>query len=212
MDLVHSTFEPAGSGPFPTVLALHGWGASALDLVSLAPHLGGGRYLVLCPQGAVSVPIGPHMLGYGWYPLSLDRAPDPAQFGAAVDALMAFLEAAAQRYPLDPRRLAILGFSQGGTMAYALAARRRGGCAALAALSTWLPPAPLVDGSALRDLPVLVQHGDGDELVAVERGRTAVEELRRAGAALTYREYGMGHEINAASLADLDAFLRRELA
>ena len=34
MDLIHTVYEPAGAGPHPTIIAMHGWGASALDLMS----------------------------------------------------------------------------------------------------------------------------------------------------------------------------------
>jgi len=129
------------------------------------------------------------------------------------EQLMAFVDAAARRYPIDPRKLALLGFSQGGVMAYALALRQRERFAALAALSTWLPPqlreATLM--SDLDDLPVLVQHGTRDDLIDAERGRESVETLRQLRAAVVYREYAMGHEINAQSLADLSRFLEQKV-
>ena len=56
MELLHTAHVPAGDGPFPTLVALHGWGASAHDLLGLAPWLLGGEALVLCPQGEVRVP------------------------------------------------------------------------------------------------------------------------------------------------------------
>ena len=37
MHLIHAIFEPPGDGPHPTILALHGRGANALDLLGLAP-------------------------------------------------------------------------------------------------------------------------------------------------------------------------------
>ena len=55
MHLIHAIFEPHGSGPHPTILALHGRGAHALDLLGLAPYLCGGRCLVLCPQGPLQI-------------------------------------------------------------------------------------------------------------------------------------------------------------
>ncbi len=69
MDLLHTAYVPPGDGPHPTVLALHGWGASALDLLGLAPHLGRGHHLVLCPQGGIEVPLG-GASGWGWFPLT----------------------------------------------------------------------------------------------------------------------------------------------
>ena len=68
MNLVHAIFEPQGAGPHPTLLTLHGWGANALDLLGLAPYLCGGKFLLLCPQGPLQVPLGGAGVGYGWFP------------------------------------------------------------------------------------------------------------------------------------------------
>ena len=213
MHLTHAVYEPAGDGLHPTLVTLHGWGASALDLLGLAPHLAQSRFLVLCPQGPVDVPIAPGVHGFGWFPLTMGAPPDPRAFAAAEEKLVAFLDAAARRYPVDTRRLALLGFSQGGVMAYSLALRQRGRFAAMAALSTWLPP-QLMEAAGLADLDglsVLVQHGTRDDLISVERGRESVEALRRLRANAVYREYEMGHEISAASLADLSRFLEEKV-
>jgi phospholipase/carboxylesterase len=208
MNLVHAIFEPPGPGPHPTLLALHGWGANALDLLGVAPYLADGRFLVLSPQGAVSVPLGGAMEGYGWFPLSLGSPPDPGAFEAGVDSLREFLAAAERRYPIAPDKLALLGFSQGGVMAYALALAEPRRFAALAALSSWLPPElGGALGADLSSLAVLVQHGTRDDLIEVDRARESVESLRRLSARVVYREYEMGHEISPASLQDLSAFL-----
>ncbi len=215
MDLIHSSYHPVGEGPHPTVIALHGWGASALDLLGLAPHLANGQLLVLCPQGPIPVATGQASVGYGWFPISMGAPPDPEAFRHAVDALDAFLATCMRHYPITPDRLAVIGFSQGGAMAYALMEATPRRFAAVAALSTWLPPGVLdPTGPAmepLAGLPVLVQHGASDALVPIARGRAAVDDLRQAGAAVRYREYGMGHEISAESLRDLDAFLAQTL-
>src|SRR5262249_34408358 len=117
MDLLYAAHVPAGDGPFPTVIALHGWGANAHDLLGLSPLLHGGRALVLCPQGKVTVPIGGGQYGYGWFQLIPGAPPDVAAFQRAADALKAFVDGAQARYPIDPQRIVPLGFSQGGTMA-----------------------------------------------------------------------------------------------
>jgi phospholipase/carboxylesterase len=153
-------------------------------------------------------PIGPNASGYGWFPLSGGATADPAAISAAGDSLVAFVDAAQRRYPIAADKLALLGFSQGGVMAYLLALRQRQRFAALGALSTWLPPALVEPGADLAQLPVLVQHGSRDPLIAVARGQESVASLRQLGANVVYREYDMGHEINAKSLTDLATFLR----
>ena len=60
-------------------------------------------------------------------------------------------------------------------------------------------------------LPILVQHGSRDNLIQVERARQAVASLRQERMPLTYREYDIGHEINAQSLADLSAWLQEKV-
>src|SRR5512139_2188980 len=94
MELLHTAHVPAGEGPFPTVVALHGWGASAHDLLGLAPFLHGGEALVLCPQGPVAFEVGPGMRGHGWFPIDPSRRFDVAGFAKGVAALKAFLDAA----------------------------------------------------------------------------------------------------------------------
>lgn len=209
MNLLHTVFEPVGDGPHPTILAMHGWGANALDLLGLSPFLAGGEFLVLCPQGPVEVPLG-GPLGYGWFPITAGAPPDPAAFEQGLEELREFLDTAVKRYPVDPRKLIALGFSQGGVMAYALALSEPERFAGLVALSSWLPPslAGQLPPAAGRDrLPTLVHHGSADQMIPIERGRESVEILRRLGVPLTYREFDMGHEINAQSLTDLVRWL-----
>jgi len=70
MNLIHTIYQPARDGPFPTLLTLHGRGANAFDLLGLAPHLCGGKFMMICPQGPLETPIGPEAVGYAWYPMS----------------------------------------------------------------------------------------------------------------------------------------------
>lgn len=218
MQLVHTIYEPAGMGPFPTALTLHGRGANALDLLGLAPLLCGGKFLTICPQGPLELPIAPGASGHAWYPMSMGGSPDMSAIVSAREKLESFLDECLLRYPIDRDKLVVLGFSQGGVMAYSLALHRPERFAALAALSSWLPKDLLepLSGSPsimekIRSLPFLIQHGSQDQMIEVGRGRDAVETLRNLRVPITYREYDMGHEITASSLADLSAWLEEKV-
>ena len=209
MDLLHTAHVPAGDGPFPTVLALHGWGANAHDLIALSPILNGGQALVLSPEGPVTFEIAQGVPGHGWFPLTEGGPPSPAEVDAAREALERFLTQAASRYPIDPRKLVLLGFSQGGVMAYELALREPSRFAGLIALSSWLPEKAADVGAApgLEQLPVLVMHGTEDPLIPVARAREARERLNQLGVILTYREFEMQHEIRPEALRELVRWL-----
>lgn len=209
MKLIHTVFEPAGDSPHPTIVAFHGWGASALDLLGLSPYVAGGRFLMLCPQGPLEVPIGP-IRGYGWFPISAGAPPDPGAIEQAVSGAEEFVAQALERYPIDKRKLVLLGFSQGGVMAFNLALRAPHKYAALVGLSTWFPPQlaeRAVDREALTRLPTLIAHGRADDMIEIARARQSVETLRGLKVPLTYREYDCGHEITADGLEDLASFL-----
>ena len=213
MQLIHTLYEPAGAGPHPTLLTLHGRGANAFDLLGLAPHICNGRFLMICPQGPMETPIGPDAVGYAWYPLSLGGPPDVSAMLSSREQLIRFLDEAATRYPIDPKKLVALGFSQGGVMTYTLALSMPQRFAALAALSSWLP-VEIFQQSGMTEaqsLPTLVQHGSQDPMIQVNRARESVEKLREWRVPVTYREYEMGHEITPRSLSDLSAWFEEKV-
>jgi phospholipase/carboxylesterase len=214
MNLLHTAHVPEGDGPFPTVIALHGWGASAHDLLGLSPILLQGRALVLCPQGPVAFDVGGGMAGHGWFPISGGRPIDGAELRRGAAALETFVDEALARYPADTARVVLLGFSQGGVMAYDLFLRQPERFAGLAALSSWLPKS-LADAAprseALAGRPVLVMHGTQDPMIDVERGRESREQLRALHVDLVYREYEMGHEIAPPALRELVGWFERAL-
>jgi len=210
MDLLYTAHVPTGDGPFMTVISLHGWGASAHDLLGLAPHLHGGEALVLCPQGPVQIPVEEGVVGYGWFPIRTDGPQDPAEFDKGRDLLARWLDEALERYPADPRKTVLIGFSQGGVMAYALALRNPAAYAGLIALSSWLPDQmaeSIPANPELENLQALVIHGTKDSMISIDRARESRDALAKLGVPASYHEYEMGHEINPDALQLLISWL-----
>jgi phospholipase/carboxylesterase len=212
--LTHSLYEPDGEGSFPTILTLHGRGANAFDLLGLAPHICGGKFLVICPQGPLETPIAPDTMGYAWYPMSMGGPPDVTAILSSRQKLQTFLDECLRRYPIDQKKLVVLGFSQGGVLAYSLALTNPERFAALVVLSSWFPrelQPQLQINESVQSLPTLVQHGTQDHMIEIARARDSVERLRNLRLPLTYREYEMGHEIRPRSLVDLSAWLEEKV-
>jgi len=210
MELLHTAHVPAGPGPFPTILALHGWGASAHDLLGIAPLVREGGVLFLCPQGPVTVDTGTDQSGYGWFPLAGGSEIEPSAIVGARGVLEAFLEDAMERYPIDPERLVLLGFSQGGVMAYDLALGRPERYAALVALSAWLPDVvldALPEDPARAALTTLLIHGKSDPMIPIDNAQEARAKLEGLGIHAAWGEYEMAHEIRPEALRDLLGWL-----
>jgi phospholipase/carboxylesterase len=169
---------------------------------------------MVCPQGPLESPIGGGNVGYAWYPMTMGGPPDIEAMRSSRKALQDFLDECVRRYPIDVRKLSLLGFSQGGVMAYGLGLAEPQRFAALAALSSWVPP-EFVDasfvGEEAKALPILVQHGSRDSMIEIGRARDSVERLRRLHVPVTYREYDMDHEITPRSLTDLSAWLQEKV-
>jgi phospholipase/carboxylesterase len=214
MELLHTAHIPAGDGPFPTIFLLHGWGASAHDLIGLAPILHGGRALVLCPQGPVVLQPGPNMIGYGWFPLSQGQPPDPTAVRMAQGLVEIFIEDACAKYPVDERKIVLAGFSQGGFMAYQIALAEPARYAGLMALSSWLP-AELAGGIAPQPahaaLQALVIHGTKDPMVPVDRAYASRDALLRLKVPTVFREFEMGHEIRPEALREIIGWLEQKV-
>jgi phospholipase/carboxylesterase len=214
VNLIHTTYEPSGAGPHPTILTLHGRGANAFDLLGLAPYLCNGKFRMICPQGPLETPIGPGAFGYAWYPMSMGGPPDIGAILSSREKLQQFLDACMKRYPIDTKKLVVLGFSQGGVMAYSLALSNPERFAGLAVLSSWLPKELIPELSireAVQSLPTIVQHGSQDQMIEIQRAKDSVERLRALRVPLTYRDYDMGHEITPRSLSDLSAWLEEKV-
>ena len=217
--LTHAVYSPKNSSGanLPVIILLHGYGAHGLDLLPLAPHLCGGNALIICPQAphTVSTPAGYQAPSgnqmFTWEQRDERGEKIEGDIDEMVSVLESFIPAALKKYAAKQEKVALVGFSQGGSLAYRLAFSNQITTSAVAALSTWLPD----DIDQIRDLPtefpILIQHGTEDPMVDIERGRESYNRLNNLGANVTMKEYSMQHEINQDSISDLSSFLTKSL-
>jgi phospholipase/carboxylesterase len=107
---------------------------------------------------------------------------------------------------VDRARLVVLGFSQGGAMAYAYALTHVvGGIVSLGGYVPGTIPRPL---PPLNEMPVLIIHGVQDDTIAVEIARKNRDQLTQAGAEVTYlEEEGMNHRVGVEGMRLLTGWL-----
>ena len=171
----------AGGAPRQIVVLLHGVGADGQDLIGLAPMLAEWlpHALFVAPDGPQPCDMAPY--GRQWFSLQ-DRRPAALLAGVkrAAPQLDAFLDELLARHGLDESRLALLGFSQGTMTALHVAPRRRRPVAAVLGFSGALLGAEALPQEVRSRPPVMLIHGDADDVVPVDAMFMAVEGLQAA--------------------------------
>ena len=173
------------------MVLLHGRGASARDILTLAGELGHPNVAYLAPQAADN----------SWYPFSFLARIDQNEpyLSSALDLVASVVDRVAAA-GIPPERTILLGFSQGACLALEFAARharRYGGLCGLSGGLIGPDGTPRDYEGAFRGTPVFLGCSDVDPHIPRPRVVETAEILRRMGAAVTMRLYpGMGHTVN----------------
>jgi len=132
---------------------------------------------------------------------------------AAVDDLNAFLDALMVDEDVLPEQVVLFGVSQGTMMSFHVAPRREDAVAGVVAFSgRLLSPETLADEVNVRP-PILLVHGDADDVVPPQSLPEAAEALQEAGWQDVYAHVmkGTGHGIAPDGLSVALAFMRDKL-
>lgn len=206
--------EPVSGETRSVVVFLHGYGANGADLLGLADVLGEHLpdTLFLAPDAPETIAGLPN--GYQWFPIPwLDgSSEEEAERGlrAASDDLNAFLDALLVDEDLLPEQMVLFGFSQGTMISLHVAPRREDPVAGIVAFSgRLLSPESLADETRVRP-PVLLVHGDADDVVPVQSLPAAAEALQEAGWQDVFAHImkGTAHGIAPDGLSVALAFMR----
>jgi len=162
--------------PAPLLVALHGGGGSCRQWESYGPRAEARGLIVLAPDSR----------GETW-----DGA--LGRFGPDLDFLDAALQYTFECCRIDPRRIALGGFSDGASYTLSLGVSNGDLFTHLIAHSPgfFAPDEPIVGTPR-----VFVSHGTRDSVLPVSRSRSAiVPTFREAGYDVVYREFEGDHEL-----------------
>jgi len=193
--------EPLSSARAAMIL-LHGRGATAEDIMTIASEVLAPGWAYCAPQAA----------GGAWYPnpFTAPIESNEPYLSAALDMISNLVERAEAQVPAH--RMVLVGFSQGACLALEWAARHARRYGAIAGLSGGLigPDGTPRDYPGDFDgTPVFLGCSDVDPYIGKIRVEEAAQVCDRMGAAVDIRLYpGMGHMVNEdeiAALRDLTA-------
>jgi len=210
---LQSLFIPSQTKPAKGLLVvLHGWGANAQDVASLAPYLALPDYAMAFPNAPFPHPHSE--AGRMWYGFpetysfqsSADFREQP-QLKESRQQLVAWLRSLESTTGIALEQTILAGFSQGGAMTLdvGLDLPLKG----LIVLSGYLhaPIAPTLPSAP----PVLMVHGRQDQVVPLSAAVQAKEQLVAKGVAVEYQELDMGHEIQLSVLKLIKSFIAEKL-
>ena len=188
------------------MVMIHGRGATAESILTLAPALAVPGFAFLAPQAS----------GHTWCPNSFlapisSNEPGISSGMQAIDDVLARIQAAG--IPLE--RSFLLGFSQGACLALeytARHARHYGGVAGLSGGLIGPEGTPRSYAGSLHQTPVFLGCSDMDSHIPAARVLETAEVMRRLEGSVTARLYpGMGHTINEDEIAEVRNMMTQRL-
>lgn len=217
-DVLDYGTKPSHSGDVTSlVVFLHGYGADGRDLLGLADPLAEHlpNTVFVAPDAPERSAMNP--AGFQWFPIpwidgSSEAAAAEGMARAVVD-LNAFLDHVMEEHGVTAAETALVGFSQGTMISLHVAPRRAEAFAGVVGFSGRLvDPEALIDDVVVRP-PVLLIHGDADDVVPPQSLPEAAEGLEAAGWEEVYAHVmqGTAHGIAPDGLSVALAFLRDKL-
>ncbi|WP_223434984.1 MULTISPECIES: alpha/beta hydrolase [unclassified Pseudomonas] len=194
----------------PLVIFLHGYGSNEQDLFGIKDELP-ARYNYLSVRAPMVMEEG----SYQWFRKKGEGAynGETDDLKASGPVLLDFVAQAAKKYHTVPNKVFLVGFSQGAIMSYEVALRHPEAVGGIAALSGRILPvlkSELKPDEKLQKLAIFIGHGTADKRLPFNDGTEANSLLQSLSLKPEFHAYpGVGHNISAAEMQDLSAWLQR---
>ena len=221
IDLLETVEQETGPSPQWSVIWLHGLGADGHDFAPLVPELVRQDWPSLrfvfphAPVRAVTINNGVRMRA--WYDIVGMDFPTRADSDGVDESVLqtgALIDREHAR-GIDPQRILLAGFSQGGAIALAAGLRRKTPLGGLIALSTYLPGAEaagqaLGEGAAAQ--PIFMAHGAADPVIPLMYAERSAQLLQSFGFEVEWHRYPMAHQVCAEEIGALGDWMAQRFA
>lgn len=202
------------------VIWLHGLGADGYDFVDIISTMSlkeDHNIRFIFPHAPVqAVTINGGVMMPAWFDifaLDLNAKEDEEGVLRAKDALFEIIRQQIKE-GISPKRIALVGFSQGGALALYTALHFEEALAGVAGLSTYMPLHTKIATSKIpanQTIPLFLAHGLMDPIVPYWMGQRSLACLQGAGYNPEWHAYPIAHTVYLPECQDLGRWLLRVL-
>lgn len=193
----------------PLLLLLHGYGSNEADLFSFADELPDEYYII-----SARAPYNMQHGSYAWYDINFDadqnKFSDHDQAKVSRDLIAGFIDELIQTYPIDPKKVTLIGFSQGSILSYAVALSYPEKVQKVVAMSGYLNLEIVSDDylkNTFNNLKIFASHGTSDQVIPLAWAKKTPVILENLGIDITYKEYPIGHGVAPQNFYDFKSWL-----
>lgn len=212
LSLTHN-YRPSSikEGLVPVIIMLHGYGSDENDLFSFASELP-SEYAII----SLKAPIAIQPYGNAWYTIYFDsnedKFSDDEQAIASRELVSNCIDEIISAYNVDPKKVTLLGFSQGTILSFAVALSYPEKVANIIGLSGYINEGILKDGYRNNDfskLNIYSSHGSVDMIIPVDWARKTKPFLQKLGIPCAYSEFPIGHGVAPQNFYELKEWLAK---
>ena len=181
----------------PLLILLHGYGSNEQDLFSFADELPDDLLII---SARAPLTMGPG--GYAWYTIHFDNT--DGKFSDTDEALKSkeiisnFIDEVIANFDVNPKKVFLLGFSQGTILSYAVALSHPEKVQYVVGLSGYINNELLPENlnhTNFKNLEIYSSHGTVDQVIPVDWARKTKPFLDNLGIKNSYEEYQVGHGV-----------------
>lgn len=191
---------------YPAIFTFHGKGSNEQDINGLVAPLS-EDFLIIGVRG--NLPLGG---GYQYYELKSLGNPIREMFDQAVQDIEAFIHYATAKYPIDPDRRYLVGFSQGAILSMSVALTMGEQLKGIVALNGYVPEFVKTEYSLknIKGMSLFVSHGEYDSVFPVRIGHETAAYLQQQSAHVTFKLYPIGHGVSEENQRDFLQWLTKD--
>jgi phospholipase/carboxylesterase len=200
-------------GTAPLLILLHGYGSDEKDLFSFAEELPEEYFII-----SLRAPYTLQPFGYAWYAINFDaeqgKWSDNEQAKQSVNLIANFIDEAVKTYPVNPKNVTLLGFSQGCILSYAIGLTYPEKVKNIVGLSGYINQDILpktINPETIKHLEVYSSHGSVDQVIPVEWARLTKPFLDRLSIRNTFNEFPVGHGVAPQNFYEFRDWLKARL-